>query len=953
MIPTKIKSIRKRNGQVVDFEPEKIQIAINKAFLAVTGQANAAMALTVTEQVVADLEKRFNQDTVPFVEDIQDVVENNLMEKGFFTVAKSYIIYRYEHAKQRAEVKAQVLEKIEHNDLTIIKRSGQAEKFSFKKLLNSMKWAAQGLEGALDLELVARQCETNLYENITTDEITSSLVMAARAFTERDPAYSKLATRLLWDQLAKEVIGHDVLDYSKFDEQYRQAFIVNIKEAVEIKRLDVRLLNFDLQKMASVIKPQRDDEFYYLGAQTLYDRYFVRNADTKKILEMPQMFWLRIAMGLALNEEDPETKAAEFYEIISTLRFVPSTPTLFHAGTPHPQLSSCYLTTIEDSLDHIFKCIGDNAQMSKWSGGVANDWTNLRATGAQIKGTGVESQGVIPFLKIANDTTVSINRSGRRRGATCAYLETWHYDIESFLELRRNTGDERRRTHDMNTANWIPDLFMKRVRDDGEWTLFSPEETPDLHHIYGATFERRYQYYEKMVEAGKIKLYKKIKAKDLWKKMLVMLFETGHPWITFKDPCNVRSPQDHMGVVHSSNLCTEITLNTSADETAVCNLGSVNLAKHIINGQLDEELLKETVTIAMRMLDNVIDVNFYPTVEGKNSNFKHRPVGLGIMAFQDALYLQNINFDSEKMVEFADYSMEVISYHAIMASAKLAQERGPYPSFRGSKWSRGLLPVDTLDILEQERGEKIDVSRTAKLDWTPVRQAIKEFGMRNSNCMAIAPTATIANIAGVFPSIEPIFKNIYVKSNMTGEFTVINDFLVDDLKKLGLWNQSMIDDLKGHEGSVASIDYLPQEIRDKYKEAFEISPDWLIKAAAYRGKWIDQSQAVNIFIRGTSGKVISDTYLYAWTMGLKTTYYLRSLAASSIEQSTTSLESQTTLRSSVENNSPQNVAQVVQQPIMVSSPIEEPVKTSVIDDVLANAKITLCKIDDPTCEACQ
>jgi ribonucleoside-diphosphate reductase alpha chain len=598
------------------------------------------------------------------------------------------------------------------------------------------------------------------------------------------------------------------------------------------------------------------------------------------------MFWMRVAMGVALQESDKEARAVEFYRIISTLHFVPSSPTLFHSGTIHSQLSSCYLTTIEDDLSHIFKSIGDNAQMSKWAGGVANDWSKLRGTGALIKNTGVESQGVIPFLKIANDTTVAINRSGRRRGATCAYLETWHWDIEDFLELRKNTGDDRRRTHDMNTANWVPDLFIQRVKEGGMWSLFSPDETPDLHELYGEEFKKRYEQYEQRGLAGGLKLFRQIPAKDLWKKMLTMLFETGHPWITFKDPSNIRSPQDHTGVVHSSNLCTEITLNTSKEETAVCNLGSINLARHVRKGELDIEKIKYTVSIAMRMLDNVIDLNFYPTIEGRNSNLKHRPVGLGVMGFQDALYQMNINFDSEQMVQLADYSQEVISYYAILASTQLAKERGAYASFRGSKWDRGILPLDTIALLERERGTEIPVSREAKLDWSVVREAIKEYGMRNSNTMAIAPTATISNISGAIPSIEPIYKNIYVKSNISGDFVVVNHYLVKELKERGLWNDDMLTKLKFYDGRLTEIPEIPQDIKDKYKEVFEIDARWLIKAAAHRGKWIDQSQSLNIFYAGTSGKEISDIYLYAWDMGIKTTYYLRTLAVSQVEKST-------------------------------------------------------------------
>ena len=882
--------IKKRSGALVDFEPEKIGIAIGKAFKAIPVEISDSALSDIKDQVVATLENLFGENTFS-VEDVQNIVERILMEAGFFNVAKAYIIYRYEHTKTREEKKKVVLEKIESNDLFVIKRSGKKEKFSSKKLKKSLSWSLAGLEKDVEVDVIVKQAEDNLYDGIKTSEIAKALIFSTRSLIELDPAYSQVAVRLLFNSVYQEAIGVEKIDYKIFDQQYRQAFIDNIKKGVELGRLDSRLLNFDLATLSRALKPKRDDLFLYLGGQTLYDRYFISHPETKIILETPQAFWLRIAMGLSLKEEAKVKTVIEFYEIMSTLRFVPSTPTLFHAGSLHPQLSSCYLTTIDDSLDHIFKCIGDNAQLSKWSGGVANDWTNLRATGAFIKGTGVESQGTIPFLKIANDTTVAINRSGRR-GATCAYMEVWHLDFEDFLELRKNTGDERRRTHDMNTAAWVPDLFMKRVITDSDWTLFSPDETGDLHHLYGKNFEKRYLHYERLAQQGKLQLHKTVRASSLWKKMIMMLFESGHPWITWKDPANIRSPQDHVGVVHSSNLCTEITLNTSADETAVCNLGSVNLARHIKNKKFEVELAKQTVTTAMRMLDNVIDINFYPTTEAKNSNFKHRPVGLGVMGFQDALYLQDLPFDSAEAVEFADYCQEVISYSAILASTQLAEERGTYQTYKGSKWDRGILPIDTLDLLAEERGEKILADRSFKLDWQPVRQAIKKNGMRNSNCMAIAPTATIANIAGCYPSIEPIYKNVYVKSNMSGEFTVVNHYLVQDLKQRHLWNRQLLEEIKGRDGNISEVASIPEEFKAKYKEVFDIEPEWLIKAAAQRGKWIDQSQSLNIFIKSNSGRKISDLYQYAWAMGLKTTYYLRSLGATAVEKSTLDLAQQ-------------------------------------------------------------
>ncbi|HAG27363.1 TPA: ribonucleoside-diphosphate reductase subunit alpha, partial [Patescibacteria group bacterium] len=857
--PDNLVQIKKRSGEVVDFDSTKIEIAISKAYVDVNFKTNQTLTREIAKAVIMDLDTTF-AGRVPSVEDVQNTVERKLMEKGLFEVAKSYIIYRYEHTKERQAKKEEILQKADANQLMITKRSGQKEPFSLEKLQKSLEVIVGEYAADVDVATVVNQVRLELYEDITTAEIERALIMVLRAYTEKDPAYSFVAARALANKIYKEVIGADKIDFSPavLESQMRQTFIEKIRESVSMGRLDPRMLTFNLEYVASELVLERDNLLNYLAVQTLYDRYLTKNPHTKQVLETPQMFWMRVAMGVALNENDKEARAVEFYRITSTLHFVPSSPTLFHSGTIHSQLSSCYLTTIEDDLHHIFKSIGDNAQMSKWAGGVANDWSKLRGTGALIKNTGVESQGVIPFLKIANDTTVAINRSGRRRGATCAYLETWHWDIEDFLELRKNTGDDRRRTHDMNTANWVPDLFMQRVKEGGMWSLFSPDETPDLHEIYGEEFKKRYEQYEQRGLAGGLKLFRQLPAKDLWKKMLTMLFETGHPWVTFKDPSNIRSPQDHTGVVHSSNLCTEITLNTSAEETAVCNLGSVNLARHIRKGELDIEKIQYTVSIAMRMLDNVIDLNFYPTIEGKNSNMKHRPVGLGVMGFQDALYQMNIKFDSEEMVQLADYSQEAISYYAILASTQLAKERGAYASFRGSKWDRGILPVDTIALLERARGTEIPVSREAKMDWSVVRAAIKEHGMRNSNTMAIAPTATISNISGAIPSIEPIYKNIYVKSNISGDFVVVNHYLVKDLKERGLWNDDMLTKLKFYDGRVTEIPEVPQDIKEKYKEVFEVDARWLIKAAAYRGKWIDQSQSLNIFYAGTSGKDIND-----------------------------------------------------------------------------------------------
>ncbi|MCI0566199.1 ribonucleoside-diphosphate reductase subunit alpha [bacterium] len=881
-----IHTIKKRNGSIVLFEPSKITVAMKKAFIASNVKIAEEDLMAMTDAVVISVAAISFEDNIPNVENVQDAVEKEIMKRGHFNVAKAYILYRFQHSEDR---KKAVEKKIEQKELHVIKQNGARELFSLDKIEKTVRHYTKGIEDVVDVKRIVSQCNKEVYDEIKTREVTSMLIMVARSLTEFDPAYGKLAARILQNEIYKEVIGRDRLDYKNFEEEYRQAFIRNIKRGVEIGRLDERLLDFNLKRIAAMLEPRRDDHFEYLGIQTLYDRYFVRDYDDgNRVLETPQMFWMRVALGSALPEDakDREMWAQKFYEIMSGFLYTPSTPTLFHAGTPKPQLSSCYLNTVPDSLDGIFKTYADNAQLSKWSGGIGTDWTPVRGTGSFIKGTGVESQGVVPFLKIANDVTVAINRSGRRRGAACVYLETWHYDIVDFLELRKNTGDERRRTHDMDTANWIPDLFMKRVRDEGDWTLFSPEEVPDLHDTYGKEFEKKYVAYERMARAGKIKLWKRMPASDLWKKMLAMLFETGHPWITFKDPSNIRSPQDHAGVVHSSNLCTEITLNTAPNETAVCNLGSLNFAKFVRHGAFDKELVGKVAEISMRMLDNVIDINFYPTKDAERSNMRHRPVGLGIRGFHDALYLLDIDFDSDECVRFADESMEAVSYHAILSSSKLAKERGAYKSYKGSKWDRGIFPQDTLDLLELERGVSIPVSRGGMLDWKPVREHVREYGMRNSNCLAIAPTATTANIVGCVPTIEPIYKNMYVKSNQAGDFVVVNKYLIEELKAHNLWNEKLLEKIKYHDGSIQSISEIPEDIRSRFKEVFEIDQKWLIKSAARRGKWIDQSQSLNMFFSGTSGRELSEVYFYAWEMGLKTTYYLRTLGASQVEKST-------------------------------------------------------------------
>lgn len=878
-------NIKKRNGQVVAFEPERIMAAIQKASDSVDSEIPQTSINQLVDNIVSHLET-LSPDTVPDVETIQDLVEQELMRADYYQTARSYILYRERHKSLREAEESRSAEKLERNELRVTLPNGQVEFFSYTRLIKDLVDVANGIEDDIDIDELAQLAKSSLYDGISLEELQDSLIMAAKSSIEKDHSYSTMAARLMLKKIYREVLGTD--DEDELPATYQASFVSFVQDYVKNKRLDKRLLEFDLEALSKELKPERDQLFDYMGLDMLHDRYFMQVEGRGTRIETPQMFWMRIAMGLAVGEKkaNKTSVAKQFYEVLSTLRYVPSTPTLFHSGTTFSQLSSCFLNTVEDDLKHIFKVYLDTALMSKFSGGIATDWSNIRATGSLIKKVNIPSQGVVPFLKIANDTTVAISRSGKRKGATCVYLETWHLDIEDFLELRKNTGDERRRTHDMNTANWIPDLFMKRVAENGEWTLFSPNDVPELHHTYGKEFEAKYEEYERMADEGKIAMYRRLPASQLWRKMLTMLFETGHPWVNFKDACNVRSPQDHAGVIHNSNLCTEITLNNSAEETAVCNLGSVNLARHITKGKLDKELVADTVTIAMRMLDNVIDINYYTTKECEVSNLRHRPVGLGIMGFQDALYLLDIPFDSDKAVTFGDESMELISYHAIFGSSKLAQEKGTYKSYKGSKWDRGIFPVDTLDLLEKERGMKIDVKRRGKLDWSEVRNHVKKHGMRNSNTMAIAPTASISNISGCYPCIEPIYKNLYVKSNMSGDFTVINAYLIRDLKKLGLFTDEIIEKIKYFDGSIQQIPEIPADLRAKYKEVFEIDPEWLIKIAAHRGKWIDQSQSLNIFVKGVSGRKLSDIYTYAWSMGLKTTYYLRSLAASQVEKST-------------------------------------------------------------------
>lgn len=874
--------VTKRNGEKVLFDSERIKKAVEKAWKAADYPGESEQF----ERVIADIIKEVHAiytDSSIGVEDIQDVVEKNLVSHGLYEVSKRYILYRENRAKLRDEKKKTVAEKAEQGRLMLRKKSGALAAFDKDKVMNTLTRAAADNEISIDFHMIYQEFVKNIYDEITTTELEKLLLLSTAAFIERDPQLSFVAAGLLIQRIYKRVIGKS-LQHENFELEARKAFVRGIQHGVDNKIYDERLLSFDLDLLASKLDFSNDAIFKYIGVQTLYERYLVKTQ--LQLIETPQAFWMRVAMGLAILEKNREEKALAFYDLMSSLSFIPSTPTLFHAGLSHPQLSSCYLSIVNDDLTHIFKVIGDNAQLSKWSGGIGNDWTRVRATNAHIASTNVQSQGVVPFLKIANDTTVAINRSGKRRGATCAYLETWHLDIEDFLDLRRNTGDDRRRTHDMNTANWIPDLFMQRVQNGETWTLFSPDEVPDLHDLYGKGFNARYVYYEREADAGRIKLYRKVDALTLWRKMLTRLFETGHPWITFKDSCNIRSPQKHVGVIHNSNLCTEITLNNSTDETAVCNLGSLNLANHIRNNAIDQKRLAATIKTAVRMLDNTIDLNFYPTPEAENANLKHRPIALGLMGLQDALFKMRLPFEDENALEFVDATMEFIAYHAIASSCGLAQERGAYKSFDGSLWDQGIFPLDTLAELEKERGTALNINRKQRMDWNALKESVAAWGMRNSNVMAIAPTATISNIAGCFPSIEPIYKNIYVKANMSGEFTVVNGYLVKELKRIGLWTEAMLEQLKYYDGNINKIHSIPMELKALYKEVFEIDPLLLIKMTALRSKWIDQSQSHNVFMQGTSGKKMHEIYTAAWEMGLKTTYYLRTMAVSQIEKST-------------------------------------------------------------------
>ena len=931
----------KRNGTVAPYSDDKIEVAMAKAFLAVEGGTAAASSRIrervseMTKQVTGIFRRRFPSGGTIHIEDIQDQVELALMRAGEHKVARDYVLYREERARIRAEEKAR-REETEGGaadaaaaPLTVLGEDGERRPLDMARIETVVGEACQGLHD-VDAQRIIVEARANMYDGIKAKDVNAALVMAARTLVEEEPNYTYVTARLLLDELREEALAFldvrvpNATDHratqSEMAALYGQALQAFITRGVELELLAPELTRYDIDTLGKALKPERDLQFTYLGLQTLYDRYFIHSGDIR--FELPQIFFMRVAMGLAAQEDVPESRAIEFYNLLSSFDYMSSTPTLFNSGTLRPQLSSCFLSTVSDDLDGIYSAIRDNALLSKWAGGLGNDWTPVRALGSYIKGTNGKSQGVVPFLKVVNDTAVAVNQGGKRKGAVCSYLETWHLDIEEFLELRKNTGDDRRRTHDMNTANWVPDLFMKRVFEDGMWTLFSPNETPDLHDLFGRAFEQRYAAYEEQTRSGEITLFKRVRAQELWRKMLSMLFETGHPWITFKDSCNIRSPQQHVGVVHSSNLCTEITLNTSRDEIAVCNLGSINLAQHLDNGELDTGKLKRTVRTAVRMLDNVIDINYYSVSQAHASNMRHRPVGLGIMGFQDALYQLRIPYGSDAAVEFADRSMEAVSYYAIEASTRLAKERGSYASFQGSLWSQGVLPIDSLKRLRDERsGEYLEADFSTTFEWDRLRDKVRMNGMRNSNVMAIAPTATIANITGVSQSIEPTYQNLFVKSNLSGEFTVVNPFLVHDLKSRGVWDNVMVNDLKYYDGSVARIDRVPDDLKLLYATAFEVEPRWLVDAASRRQKWIDQAQSLNLYIAGASGRKLDITYRMAWMRGLKTTYYLRSLGATATEKSTL----QTGVLNAVEAG---GFAQAEAAPLA-------------------------CAIDDPDCEACQ
>jgi ribonucleoside-diphosphate reductase alpha chain len=955
--PGQIKVI-KRNGTVVPYTSDKISVAITKAFLAVEGGTAAAsprireLVNIQTDQIDNIFSRRLPSGGTIHIEDIQDQVELALMRSGEHKTARSYVLYREDRSRARAESHAgSTVVPQTSASIQVLQADGSSAPLDVARIRTIIDEACESLSD-VDADRIFEEAIQNMYDGISAKDVAISVLITARTLVEEEPNYTFVSSRLLMDELRHEALtfldvygtgGEQRATQSQMTQAYPLALKGFIQRGVELELIDPNLLSYDFDLLGQAIKPERDLQFTYLGLQTLYDRYFIHWNEVR--IELPQVFFMRIAMGLAQEEGNPNERAIEFYNLLSSFDYMSSTPTLFNAGTLRPQLSSCFLTTVPDDLSGIYGAIHDNAMLSKWAGGLGNDWTPVRSLGAYIKGTNGKSQGVVPFLKVVNDTAVAVNQGGKRKGAVCAYLETWHMDIEEFLELRKNTGDDRRRTHDMNTANWVPDLFMKRVSEDGDWTLFSPSDVPDLHDLYGRAFEERYNAYEEQTQNGQMKLFRRIKAQELWRKMISMLFETGHPWITFKDTCNVRSPQQHIGVVHSSNLCTEITLNTSADEVAVCNLGSVNLVKHVKNGQLDMKKLKKTIRTAVRMLDNVIDINYYSVPQARNSNLKHRPVGLGVMGFQDALYKLGISYASDDAVSFADRSMEAISYYAIDASSKLAKERGSYASFNGSLWSRGILPIDSLEMLREERGaDYLEVNTDQTLDWEKLRGKVQTNGMRNSNVMAIAPTATIANITGVSQSIEPTYQNLYVKSNLSGEFTVVNSYMVRDLKAIGLWDKVMVNDLKYYDGSLQAIERIPAEIKQRYATAFEVEPRWLVDAASRRQKWIDQAQSLNLYIAGANGKKLDITYRMAWLRGLKTTYYLRALSATSTEKSTLD-------RGTLNAVSSQSASTTAALTTTVAAPTMAPAQDI---ELGAAADVPLaCSLDDPECEACQ
>ncbi len=912
-------SVIRRNGQLTDFDRNKIFVAISKAFLAEEGESAAdsrrvhETVQELTDRVVAALFRHLPQGAHLHIEDIQDQVELALMRAGHHKVARSYVLYREQHKKMREQQRKQ--EQAEEKVLHVVHADGSRQPLDLDRLRALCEEACEGLED-VDPERILAATQRQLFDGMKAAEVPKMLLMSARTLIEQEPNYSRVSARLLLDDLRHEALDflklpHHVHSHAQMAEIYGEYFRAYLKKGIELQLLDSRLGQYDIDALSEALLPERDLNFQYLGLQTLYDRYFLHHEDGTRF-ELPQAFFMRVAMGLAIHEVEREQRTIEFYRLLSSFDFMSSTPTLFNSGTLRPQLSSCYLTTVPDDLDGIYSAIRDNALLSKFAGGLGNDWTRVRGMGAHIRGTNGKSQGVVPFLKVANDTAVAVNQGGKRKGAVCAYLETWHIDIEDFLELRKNTGDERRRTHDMNTANWVPDLFMRRVAEDGEWTLFSPDDVPDLHDLYGKEFDAAYEAYEEQARSGHIRLFRTVRAVELWRKMLGMLFETGHPWITFKDPCNLRYTNQHIGRVHSSNLCTEITLHTNDSEIAVCNLGSINLAQHVNEDGLDTARLKRTIDTAMRMLDNVIDYNYYAVPQARNANLRHRPVGLGLMGFQDALYKLKLPYASKEAVEFADRSMEQIAYFCIQASTDLAEERGRYPSFDGSLWSQGILPLDSLRAMKAHRGEYLQVDESSTLDWDALRQRVMRVGMRNSNTMAIAPTATISNICGVSQSIEPTYQNIYVKSNLSGEFMVVNEYLVRDLKAHGLWDSVMANDLKYYDGSISPIARIPDALKALYATAFEMDSRWLIEAAARRQKWIDQAQSLNLYLAQPSGKALDNLYKLAWVRGLKTTYYLRSMGATHVEK--------------------------VQEPAPSESDGTEP---------------KACSILDPDCEACQ